>query len=87
MPKKATVARARQAKKDGNAPSTQAGEFIREEMHHMHEGKHGAKSAKQAIAIGLSEARRARVALPPPPRGSASEKKHTSPRKARRVQA
>ena len=63
MPEKATLERARADKRAGKAPSTQAGEFVREEMHHIREGKHGAKSAKQAIAIGLSKARRAGVRL------------------------
>jgi len=67
MPEKTTVARARQDKRAGKAPSTQAGEFVREEIHHVREGKHGARSAKQVIAIGLSKARRAGVKLPPPP--------------------
>src|SRR5216117_2586667 len=67
MPEKATVARARQDKRAGKAASTQAGEFVREEIHHVREGKHGARSAKQAIAIGLSKARKAGVALPPRP--------------------
>jgi hypothetical protein len=59
MPEKKTVERARRAKGQGKAPSTQAGEFVREEMEHIREGKHGARSTKQAIAIGLSKARRA----------------------------
>jgi Family of unknown function (DUF6496) len=63
MPEKKTTARARQAK----SPSTEAGEYVREEMEHIREGKHGARSAKQAIAIGLSKARRAGVKLPPRP--------------------
>jgi hypothetical protein len=66
--------RARRDKREGKAPSTQAGEFIREEIEHIREGKHGARSSKQAIAIGLSKARRAGVELPPPKKGSASEK-------------
>jgi hypothetical protein len=74
MPERKTLERARRDKAEGKAPSTQAGEFIREEMHHIREGKHGARSAKQAIAIGLSEARRAGVRLPPPRRGTVSEK-------------
>ena len=74
MPEKETLERAEQDKREGKAPSTQAGEFIREEMHHIREGKHGARSAKQAIAIGLSKARRAGVALRPPGRGTVSEK-------------
>jgi hypothetical protein len=72
MPEKQTLARARQDDREGKAPSTQAGEFIREEIEHIREGKHGARSAKQAIAIGLSKARRAGVALPPPKKGRAS---------------
>ena len=63
MPEKATIARARADKRAGKSPSTQAGEFVKEEMDHIREGKHGAKSAKQAIAIGLSKARRAGVAI------------------------
>ncbi len=67
MPEQETVERARKAKHEGKAPTTQAGEFVREEMEHIREGKHGARSTKQAIAIGLSKARRAGVKLPPPP--------------------
>jgi hypothetical protein len=59
MPEKQTLERARADKKAGKAPSTQAGEFIREQIDHIREGRHGARSTKQAIAIGLSEARRA----------------------------
>ena len=69
MPEKATLKRAQQDRRAGKAPSTQAGEFVREEMHHVREGKHGAASTKQAIAIGLSKARRAGVDLPPPAKG------------------
>ena len=65
MPEKETIERARRDKRQGKAPSTQAGEFVREEIEHIREGKHGAKSTKQAIAIGLSKARRAGVKLPP----------------------
>ena len=64
MPEKETMERAREDKREGKAPSTQAGEFVREEIHHVREGKHGAKITKQAIAIGLSKARRAGVKLP-----------------------
>jgi hypothetical protein len=64
MPEKKTLARARRAKKSGKSPSTQAGEFVREEIHHVRRGKHGARSTKQAIAIGLSKARRSGVKLP-----------------------
>jgi hypothetical protein len=67
MAEKATVKRAHKAKRAGRAPTTQAGPFVREEIHHVREGKHGARSTKQAIAIGLSKARRAGVHLPPPP--------------------
>jgi hypothetical protein len=73
MPEKSTLARARKDKQEGKSPSTQAGEFVREEMDHIREGKHGARSTKQAIAIGLSKARRAGVALKPPKKGRASE--------------
>jgi hypothetical protein len=66
MPEQKTLKRARQAKREGKAPSTQAGAFVHEEIEHIREGKHGARSAKQAIAIGLSKARRAGVKLPPP---------------------
>lgn len=72
MPERKTIERARKAKREGKAPSTQAGEFVREEIHHVREGKHGAASTKQAIAIGLSKARRAGVKLPPPEKGTAS---------------
>jgi hypothetical protein len=71
MPEKETLERARRDKRQGKSASTQAGEFVREEIHHVREGKHGARSAKQAIAIGLSKARRAGVALPPPKKGKA----------------
>ncbi|TLY51894.1 MAG: DNA-binding protein [Gammaproteobacteria bacterium] len=67
MPDQTTIARARKDKREGKSPSTQAGEFVREEIEHVREGKHGARSAKQAIAIGLSKARRAGVDLPPKP--------------------
>jgi hypothetical protein len=73
MPEKKTLARARADKRAGKAPSTQAGEFIREEMEHIREGKHGARSTKQAIAIGLSKARRSGVDLAPPGAGKTSE--------------
>jgi len=67
MPRKTTLERAKKDAQQGKAPSTQAGEFVREEIHHVREGKHGARSAKQAIAIGLSKARKAGVELPPKP--------------------
>jgi len=78
MPEKETLERAEQDKREGKSPSTQAGEFVREEIHHIREGKHGAASAKQAIAIGLSKARRAGVDLAPPTKGSVSEKTRKS---------
>ena len=72
MPEKKTIQRARKAKREHLAPSTQAGEFVHEEIEHIREGKHGARSTEQAIAIGLSKARRAGVDLPPPRKGTAS---------------
>src|SRR6202140_3652452 len=73
MPEKETIERAREDEREGKAPGTQAGEFVHEEIEHIREGKHGARSTKQAIAIGLSKARRAGVDLGPPKQGSASE--------------
>jgi len=78
MPEQKTLERARRDKEEGKAASTQAGEFVREEMHHIREGKHGARSTKQAIAIGLSKARRAGVRLRPPAEGRVSEKTRRS---------
>ena len=69
MPDRGTIERARKAKREGKAPSTQAGEFVHEEIEHVRQGKHGARSTQQAIAIGLSKARRAGVKLKPPKRG------------------
>jgi len=74
MPEKETLERAKQDKREGKAASTQAGEFVREEIEHVREGKHGARSAKQVIAIGLSKARRAGVQLAIPEKGTVSEK-------------
>ena len=82
MPEKKTINRAKQAKREGKSPSTQAGEFVREEIEHIREGKHGARSAKQAIAIGLSKARRAGVKLRPPKKGKTSEKTRKSAKQA-----
>lgn len=73
MPDQETLERAQQDEEEGKSPSTQAGEFVREEMHHVREGKHGARSSKQAIAIGLSKARRAGVELGQPKPGTTSE--------------
>lgn len=78
MPEKETIERAKKDKQQGKAASTQAGEFVREEIEHIREGKHGARSTKQAIAIGLSKARRAGVRLPPPEKGEASEETRES---------
>jgi hypothetical protein len=72
MPEKKTLERARRARRQGRTPSTQAAPFVHEEIEHIREGKHGARSTKQAIAIGLSKARRAGVKLPPPKKGQAS---------------
>jgi len=72
MPEKETLERAQEDAREGKSHSTQAGEFVREEIHHIREGKHGAKSTKQAIAIGLSKARRAGVKLQTPKKGKAS---------------
>jgi len=75
MPEKETLERAHRDAAEGKAPSTQAGEFVKEEIEHIREGKHGARSTKQAIAIGLSKARRAGVPLPPPKGGKASTRR------------
>lgn len=74
MPEEETIERAREDEREGKSPSTQAGEFVREEFHHIREGKHGARSPRQAIAIGLSKARRAGVKLQPPSNGRFSGK-------------
>jgi len=72
MSEKGVIERAERDKEEGKSPSTQAGEFVREEIEHVREGKHGARSPQQAIAIGLSKARRAGIMLPPPRRASTS---------------
>src|SRR5215470_2254175 len=82
MPEKETLERARADKRAGKSPTTQAGEFVREEIHHVREGKHGARSTKQAIAIGLSKARRAGVDLPPPKKGQTSVRTRKSAERA-----
>ena len=79
MPEKETVERAREDAREGKSPSTQAGEFVREEMHHVREGKHGARNSKQAIAIGLSKARRAGVKLTPNPSGNTTTPSNRKP--------
>jgi hypothetical protein len=89
MPDKATLQRAKKDKREGKSPTTQAGEFVHEEIKHIREGKHGARSTKQAIAIGLSKARRAGVDLPPPKgghdlEGNAPERRKRISRRAKR---
>lgn len=84
MPEKETLERARRDKREGKSASTQAGEFVREEIEHIREGKHGARSTKQAIAIGLSKARRAGVELPPS-EGSSEETKEQAKRDLRKA--
>jgi Family of unknown function (DUF6496) len=78
MPEKQTLKRAREAKRRSKRPTSQAGEFVREEMHHIRGGKHGARSTKQAIAIGLSKARRAGVKLAPPPKGTKAKTRQSA---------
>src|SRR5690349_12757056 len=85
MPEKETIERAREDAREGKSPSTQAGEFVREEIHHVREGKHGVRSPKQAIAIGLSKARRAGVKLPSPA-GSSSSKQSSGGKQSSRRQ-
>jgi len=82
MPEKATKERAQRALREGKRPSTAAGEFVREEIEHVREGKHGARSTKQAIAIGLSKARRAGVPLKPPAKGQVKEATRRSAQRA-----
>jgi len=78
MPEKKTVEKAKAALREGKRPTTAAGEFVREEMEHIRRGKHGARSPQQAVAIGLSKARRAGVPLPPPGKGQAKERTRKS---------
>src|SRR5437016_1428821 len=91
MPKRQIIERAKQDRRQGKSASTQAGEFVREEIHHVREGKHGARSAKQAIAIGLSKARRAGVRIPRRGKSasrrssSSSSRGRPSPKRARSV--
>src|ERR1700716_4227594 len=82
MPDKSTIDKAMEDKKEGKSASTQAGEFVHDEIKKIRKGEHGARSAKQAIAIGLSEARRAGVDLPPPAKGKTSEKTRKSAARA-----
>ena len=85
MPERKTLERARKAKREGKSPSTQASEFVHEEIEHVREGKHGARSTKQAIAIGLSKARRAGVKVKPPRKGQASPRTRKSAERAYRA--
>jgi hypothetical protein len=87
MPEKRTIERAREDARAGKASTTQAGEFVREEMHHIREGKHGARNTKQAIAIGLSKARRAGVKLGPNPSGKTTKatKRRPSAKRSRAI--
>ena len=88
MPEESTIERAEEDKREGKSPSRQAGEFVREEMDHIREGKHGARSPQQAIAIGLSKARRAGVKLPPPKKGRVKEStRQSAEREYRKGQA
>jgi hypothetical protein len=84
MPDESTVEKAKEDLREGKSPTTAAGEFVREEIEHVREGKHGARSPEQAIAIGLSKARRAGIPLKPPPRGKAKAKTRKSARRAYR---
>ncbi|WP_374076043.1 DUF6496 domain-containing protein [Bdellovibrio bacteriovorus] len=77
MPEKAVVERARQKAREGKSPSTQAGEFVKATIDKIRAGVHGARNVKQAIAIGLSEARKAGVKLPPQPGKKAKAAKKT----------
>src|SRR5262245_55902172 len=86
MPEKKTIKRARKAKREGKAATTQGGEFVHEEIRHVRKGKHGARSAKQAIAIGLSKARRAGVKARPPKKGTAAATRKKAERDYRRGQ-
>ena len=82
MPEKRIIQKARKDKREGRSPSTQAGEFVHEEIRKIRRGEHGARSPQQAIAIGLSEARRAGVDLPPPKEGNAKKRTRKSARYA-----
>ena len=84
MPEENVIEKARKDKEEGKSPSTQAGEFVREEMHHIREGKHGAQSPEQAIAIGLSKARRSGVQLPPPKKGVSAKTRAQAKRDSER---
>jgi hypothetical protein len=85
MPERATLRRAKKDLRKGKSPTTAAGEFVHEEIEHVRQGKHGARSTKQAIAIGLSKARRAGVPLKPPKKGKATEQTRRSAKRAYEV--
>src|SRR3954453_14476532 len=85
MPSKSTTRKAKQDLREGKSPTTAAGEFVREEIEHVRRRKHGARSPRQAIAIGLSKARRAGVPLAPPRKGTTSEKTRRSAERAYEV--
>jgi hypothetical protein len=85
MPRKTTTQKAKADLREGKRPTTAAGEFVHEEIEHVRQGKHGARSTKQAIAIGLSKARRAGVPLPPPEKGQAKERTRRSAKRAYEV--
>jgi hypothetical protein len=85
MPEKRIVEKAKEDLREGKSPSTAAGELVHEEIDHIRKGKHGARSTKQAIAIGLSEARRAGIPLKPPRRGQTSERTRQSAKRAYEV--
>jgi hypothetical protein len=78
MPDKKTIDKAKRDKAEGKSASTQAGEFVHAEMDKIRKGEHGARNTKQAVAIGLNEARRAGVGLKPQAKGTASEKTRKS---------
>jgi hypothetical protein len=85
MPEKRTVEKAKKDLREGKSPTTAAGEFVREEIEHVRQGKHGARSTKQAIAIGLSKARRSGVPLKPPRKGQTSRRTRRSAERAYEV--
>ena len=85
MPANTTIEKAKEDLREGKSPTTAAGEFVHEEIEHVRRGKHGARSPRQAIAIGLSKARRAGIPLAPPPKGEASEKTRRSAKRATAV--
>jgi hypothetical protein len=85
MPDKGTMRKAKQDLREGKSPTTAAGEFVHEEIDHIRHGKHGARSTKQAIAIGLSKARRAGVPLKPPKKGQTSSRTRRSAERAYEV--